>query len=114
VWQFLFGDRLMVGFIRLALVAIVLYLIASVPALAVAGRWVKGFGASGLATDDAQATDRSLKLLQQQVTDLERELAAATVQIGSLTTERDRARALADRLHEALTSAEGGRRNPPG
>jgi hypothetical protein len=104
----------MVGFIRLALVAIVLYLIASVPALAVAGRWVKGFGASGLATDDAQATDRSLKALQQQVTDLKRDLAEATVQIGLLTTERDLAQGLADRLHDALARAKEGRRNPPG
>jgi hypothetical protein len=112
VWQFLFGDRLMVGFVRLALVALVLYLVASVPALAVAGRWMKGFGASGLATDDAQAADKSIKVLQEEVADLTQELDEATAQIGHLLTERDEARAAAITLHNALRTVQASGENP--
>lgn len=50
----LLNDRLTVGFLRLALVALALFVIGSVPALIVADRWLVGFGASGVVADAAQ------------------------------------------------------------
>src|ERR671929_434152 len=49
VWQYLFADRLALGFVRLAVAAFALYAVVSVPALVVAARWAKGFGTTGLA-----------------------------------------------------------------
>jgi hypothetical protein len=108
VWQFLFGDRLMVGFVRLAVVALILYLVASVPALTVAGRWMKGFGTSGLSTDDAQASRETMKDLRRDAADLAAELDKATARIDELTADRDEARRAAARLRRARKGGDTG------
>src|SRR6266498_902179 len=56
LWQLLLADRFTLGLVRLALVALGLYVIISIPALAAASRWVKGFGKEGLTADDAVVT----------------------------------------------------------
>ena len=53
LWQLLLSDHVTLGFVRLAFVMLAAFVIASVPALVVGGRWLKGFGAGGLVADDA-------------------------------------------------------------
>lgn len=53
--ELLFGDPILVGMLRMAIVADALYFIASVPALVIAGRWAKGLGTGGIVADDARA-----------------------------------------------------------
>lgn len=80
LWFFLLSDRLTLGFFRLGLIALAVYAIVSIPALIAGGRWVKGFGTSGLSVDDAQKVEDTEK-------------AVATI-----TKERDEWRAIAKRL----------------
>jgi hypothetical protein len=91
VWQYLFADRLAVGFARLAFAAFALYLVASVPALVVAGRWAKGFGTTGLTTDDAVEATKTLQELTQQTDELTAKLDGATAAAEQARGERDRA-----------------------
>ncbi len=51
--QQVLSDRTTIGFVRFGLVLLALYVIASVPALVVGGRWLKGFSTSGVTADDA-------------------------------------------------------------
>jgi len=70
VWQFLLSDRVTLGFVRLSVVLLSLFVIASVPALFAAGRWLKGFGVSGVAADESQsaaALAREVEKLQQEI-----------------------------------------------
>ena len=75
----LLGDRVLVGILRLAVVVVALYAIASVPALVAGGRWVKGLGTSGILADDARIesgastleADRRLYALQKRNDELE-------------------------------------------
>src|SRR5262245_21159295 len=53
--QLVLSDRATLGFVRFGIVLLALYAIASVPALVAGGRWLKGFGTSGLTADDALA-----------------------------------------------------------
>jgi hypothetical protein len=53
--QLVLSDRATLGFVRFGIVLLALYAIASVPALIAGGRWLKGFGTSGLTADDALA-----------------------------------------------------------
>jgi hypothetical protein len=85
LWQFILSDRVTIGMVRLALVTLGLFVVISAPALAVAGRWIKGVGASGLAADDAENANQTIEVLKTQVE--------------TLTKERDDAR-------EALKAAE--------
>ena len=51
------GDRLTIGLIRTAVLAVVSYLVISVPALVIDRRWIQGLTTSGL-TADPQAAER--------------------------------------------------------
>jgi hypothetical protein len=51
--QYILSDRYTFGFARLVLVALGFYVIVRIPALILAGRWLKGFGRGGLMADDA-------------------------------------------------------------
>ncbi|HYP24559.1 MAG TPA: hypothetical protein VEV43_13390 [Actinomycetota bacterium] len=51
------GDRLTIGLIRTAVLAVVSYLVISVPALVIDRRWIQGLTTSGLTTDP-QAAER--------------------------------------------------------
>jgi hypothetical protein len=43
-WQFLLSDHLTLGFVRLGVVMLAVFVIASVPALITGGRWLKASG----------------------------------------------------------------------
>lgn len=62
LWPFLLGDRLTLGFVRLSVVLLSLFVIASVPALFAAGRWMRSLGAGGMSADDV---DTSAVLLRE-------------------------------------------------
>jgi hypothetical protein len=76
LWQLLLADRLTLGFVRLALVAAALFLVASVPALVMGGRWLKVVGISGLTADDASDVTTELAESRREVDRLRKELAA--------------------------------------
>jgi hypothetical protein len=69
----LFADRTTIGFLRLGLVLLAVYLIASVPALVVGGRWLKGFGRDGVTADDpvVASRERSIDKLRDEVSALD-------------------------------------------
>ena len=94
LWQLLLSDRALLGFARLALVALTLFVIASVPALVVAGRWLKAFGTSGLSADEAAEASEAVETLQREVEGLNEKL-------DRVTRERNQARAIAGRLLRA-------------
>jgi hypothetical protein len=94
LWQLLLADRFTLGLVRLALVALGLYVIVSVPALAAASRWVKGFGKEGLTADDAAVT--------VSVSQLQSEVRKLTTQLRRVTKERDEAIKLNERLLETV------------
>ncbi|MEP7225207.1 MAG: hypothetical protein ABI783_09640, partial [Actinomycetota bacterium] len=60
VWQYLLADRYVLGIVQLALAALSFYIVISVPALAAAARWAKGFGTTGVTTDDAAQATKTL------------------------------------------------------
>jgi hypothetical protein len=95
LWQLLLSDRLTVGFVRLAFVALVLFVVASVPALVVAGRWLKTFGTSGLGADDAQDAAKAISELRRKLALTTQKLDAANAQVERLTEQRDVAREVA-------------------
>ncbi|MDP9069267.1 MAG: hypothetical protein M3N53_13105 [Actinomycetota bacterium] len=66
VWDVIIADRTTLGFLRLALLMLGLFTVVSIPALMVAGRWIKGFSASGLTADDAKDAELALKDLRDQ------------------------------------------------
>ena len=89
--QLLLSDRAILGFARLALVALMLFVIASIPALLVAGRWLRAFGTSGISADEVAQTSGA-------VAELENQAGTLAAQVDRLTRERDDARELADQL----------------
>lgn len=69
LWDVLLNDRAMLGFVRGAVAAAAIYLIASVPALVARGRWASGFGTGGIVADAAHdhlkaGVDRALAQLE--------------------------------------------------
>jgi hypothetical protein len=91
LWQIVLSDSITLGFLKLGLMAIGLYVLASVAALVIGGRWIKGFP-GGLSADEVVKTSsegqEALAELKQQVTRLQ--------------TERDEARAISRALLEIL------------
>jgi ABC-type multidrug transport system fused ATPase/permease subunit len=76
LWQLMLSDDITLGFVRLGLVMLALFVIASVPALIVGGRWIKGFGTSGLTADDAAVASNALEKTETHRDHLQRELDA--------------------------------------
>jgi outer membrane murein-binding lipoprotein Lpp len=98
LWQFILSDRVTIGMIRLALVMLGLFVVISVPALVMAGRWIKGVGSGGLAADDAENASQTIEGLKTQVETLTRERDEA----------REALRAAEKLAAELLESAQGG------
>jgi hypothetical protein len=97
-WQFLLSDHLTLGFVRLGVVMLAVFVIASVPALVTGGRWLKGFGTTGLTADDALDADKALG-------DAKKELDKATQELEAVKQERDDAIQFANaivRAHEPI------------
>lgn len=88
IWDFLFSDRVVVGFVRLGVILLAAYVVVSVPALVIAGRWLKALGTGGVSADEASETS-------ERIEELERQLDRATNTLDQVTTERDEARRLA-------------------
>ena len=87
LWQLLLSDHVTLGFVRLAFLMLAVFVIASVPALVIGGRWLKGFGAGGLIADDAA-----------DLYETKRELDRTTRDLEAVTKERDEAVALVEQL----------------
>jgi hypothetical protein len=90
LWQLMFSDHVTLGFVRLGLALLALFVVASVPALIVGGRWIKAFGTGGLTADDAASANVELENAKKKLDDLALELDAAR-------EERDRAIEMARR-----------------
>jgi hypothetical protein len=103
LWQMVFSDRLTLGFVRGGLAVLLLFVAVSVPALAVAGRWLRAFGTSGLTADDAQDARKTITELERQVEDLTEKLDQSTDQALRLRQERDRLRDLLVRVAQEQT-----------
>ncbi len=86
----MFSDHVTLGFVRLGLALLALFVVASVPALIVGGRWIKAFGTGGLTADDAASANVELENAKKKLDDLALELDAAR-------EERDRAIEMARR-----------------
>jgi hypothetical protein len=89
-WQLIFSSSSTLGFVRLGLILLALFVIASIPALFVAGRWFKGFGAGGLTADDAVAAGAQIEELKQKSKAISRRLAETTEKLAEVKAERDR------------------------
>lgn len=67
VWKLVVSDRLTLGFVRVAVIAAAIYVIASFPALILAGRWIRSVGPAGVTTDELTHVegnvDRALALV---------------------------------------------------
>jgi hypothetical protein len=94
LWQLLLSDRATLGFAKFALIALTLFVIASVPALLVAGRWLKAFGTSGLSADEAAQVDATTERLTE-------DLRTLRANLEKVERERNQARAIAGRLLRA-------------
>jgi hypothetical protein len=81
--QQVFSDRATIGFVRFGLVMLALYVIASVPALVVGGRWLRAFSTTGVTADDA-------------ITDGAVVIADLKSKLRKLQSQRDAAKTLAD------------------
>jgi hypothetical protein len=90
LWQLLLSDHVTLGFVRLAVVMLAVFVVASVPALAAGGRWLKGFGAGGIIADEAADLRSALEATK-------RELERRTQDLEAARKERDEAVALAAR-----------------
>jgi hypothetical protein len=101
VWQLLLGDRVALGAARLGVLALTVFVVVSVPALIVTGRWLKAFGAGGVSVEaaDVSATIRALK---DETHDLRDRLKGAERQARRLTRERDEARRVALQIRVEL------------
>ncbi|MGH2788734.1 MAG: hypothetical protein ACRDJV_12670 [Actinomycetota bacterium] len=74
IWEVMLLDRLMIGFLRIGVVAVSLYVIVSVPALVISRRWMKGLSTAGLTADDARTADTTIEELQDELRATQEEL----------------------------------------
>ena len=91
LWQLLLSDHVTLGFVRLAFVMLAVFVIASIPALVSAGRWLKGFGAGGFIADD-------IADLRGVLDQTKRELDRTTREFETVRKQRDDARAVINQL----------------
>jgi len=79
LWQLLLADHLTLGFGRLAFVMLAIFVIASVPALVVGGRWMKSFGTGGFVADDVADLRRVLDETKRELDRKQRDDAWAVI-----------------------------------
>jgi hypothetical protein len=75
--DYFLSDNVTLGFVRLGVALLAVYVIVSVPALIIGMRWLKGFGTSGLTADDAQSASAALEELKTTVDTLKAQRDAA-------------------------------------
>jgi hypothetical protein len=68
------GDRLTIGLIRTAVLAVVSYLVVSVPALVIDRRWIQAVATTGLTADADRRADR-LEVLGAELAEIRKFLA---------------------------------------
>ena len=79
---------------RLGVVMLAVFVIASIPALITGGRWLKGFGTTGLTADDATDATEALDKAKQK-------LDSVTEELEAMKKERDEAIAFANYVIQA-------------
>jgi hypothetical protein len=84
LWQLVLSDDITLGFVRLGLVLLAVFVVASVPALVIGGRWIKGFGTTGLTADDAADASQALE-------EAKTKLDATAHELEAVKQERDEA-----------------------
>jgi hypothetical protein len=89
VWQLLLSDRLTLGFLRAGLIGLMVYIVVSVVALFLGGRWLRAFGTSGLTADDAQSAKQVVADLNAKLEDVTAKLNEAANQADTLIRERN-------------------------
>ena len=104
-WQLLFSERLILGFVRLGIVALVIYLVASVAALIVGGRWLRGFGTGGVATDTAEEASKTITQYEATTDILTEKLDTANAELDKVRGQRNEAQAMVTRLVKNQTSS---------
>lgn len=80
------ADRLTLGFIRIAVIVLCCYAIASVPALAVSGRWMRSIGPSGVMADDV---DRAVEDRRELISYVEGSLPLLETRIALIEEDLD-------------------------
>jgi cell division protein FtsX len=101
-WQIVLADRTTVGLVRMTLIMLGLFLLASIPALVVAGRWINTFGSS-MTADGARSSTKSQVELEEQLRETQQILETVKAQRNNLNE------ALTEALRD-LTAASGTRR----
>ena len=96
IWQLMLSDDTTLGFVRLGLVLLTVFVVASVPALIIGGRWLKGFGTTGLTADDAADASHALEEAKSKLDD-------TTKQLDEVKQQRDEALQLA---HNVLSGGQ--------
>lgn len=108
VWEVLINDQWIQGTVRLGLVAVVAYVVGSVPALLIGRRWMKGLGTSGLAADEARNIDEIIEDYESTIDDVQNEnqqiLMEADAVMNELLAE---VQALEDERDELMKALEG-------
>jgi hypothetical protein len=97
LWQYLFSDPTTLGLARLAIVFGSLFIVVSVIALGIAGRWMSGFG--GLTVDERESAE-------ERISDLEDRLRTTEEQLEEEVANRIQAEDWADQLIEEIDQAQ--------
>ena len=97
IWQYLLADRATLGFARLGIVFGTLFLVASVVALSLGGRWMSRIGSLSV---DVKETG------EEKISHLERQLRATELRLHEETTKRHEAEDWADGLMDRLDETE--------
>lgn len=77
LWQLVLSDRITLGFVKLGILMLALYAILSIPALILAGRWLRAFAPGTLAADDPLDTSQTVEALRARLRTTEAELREA-------------------------------------
>ena len=94
--QIVLYDRITLGLVRFGIVFAAAYIAWSVPALVVAGRWLRGFG--GVSVDDAKKAAKTIRDQTETINQLRKERDEAF-------SERDKAQTLVRALLEKAREA---------
>jgi hypothetical protein len=85
--QFLIGDRIMLGMVRLLLLAVAAFALASLAAFLSRGRWLKALSAKGWDVDERQEASGTIGDFEAEIDQVTRERDEALRELEGLTTE---------------------------
>lgn len=107
-FELLLRERYTLGLVRLGLAVLAAFVVVSVPALIIAGRWLKGFTKEGLTADDVAEAGNSLAELETQLKDVSAERDSFVEQAEELRDRALRAEVRLRILEEIARQEEGG------